>query len=165
MSWARAILAANAHYLDGVIVPMPCPAEYNFYFTHDVLLTNLAAVNFDPERVRQDLLYIMSLSEGNVIPHAYYWRDDGYKTEVCTPDDWNHLWFILLNGSYLRHTADTVDSFAPLSAGHQIAHGNSATAQTRRSDVRFQAGLVGYWPQRRSTGIHHDPHDPRLARV
>ncbi len=107
IAWARAILAANAHYLNGAIVPMPCPAEYNFFFTHDVLLTDLAAVNFDPERVQRDLLYIMSLSAGNIIPHAYYWRDDGFKTEMCTPDNWNHLWFILLNGSYLRHTADT----------------------------------------------------------
>ena len=49
--WAKAILEANAHYLDGEIVPMPCPAEYNFYFTHDVLKTDLAAVNFDTERV------------------------------------------------------------------------------------------------------------------
>ncbi|MCW8806259.1 MAG: hypothetical protein OQK56_07350, partial [Ignavibacteriaceae bacterium] len=45
--WAKAILEANAHYLDGEIVPMPCPAEYNFYFTHDVLKTDLAAVIFD----------------------------------------------------------------------------------------------------------------------
>ena len=43
---------------------MPCPAEYNFFFTHDVLLTDLAAINFDPERVRRDLLYIMSLAQG-----------------------------------------------------------------------------------------------------
>ncbi|MFA6456141.1 MAG: hypothetical protein WCW40_04905, partial [Bacteroidota bacterium] len=27
--WSKAILTANAHYLDGKIVPMPCPAEYN----------------------------------------------------------------------------------------------------------------------------------------
>jgi hypothetical protein len=107
VSWARAILAANAHYLDGEVVPMPCPAEYNFFFTHDVLLTDLAAINFDPERVRRDLLYIIALADSNIIPHAYYWRDDGFKKEMCTPDNWNHLWFILLNGSYLRHTGDT----------------------------------------------------------
>lgn len=104
--WARALLATNAHYLDGAVVPMPCPAEYNFFFTHDMLLTDLAAVAFDPARVQQDLKYIASHSRDNVIPHAYYWRDDGFKTEYCTPDNWNHLWFILTTGSYLRHTMD-----------------------------------------------------------
>ena len=50
--WARALIAANAHYLNGRIVPMPCPAEYNFFFTHDLLLTNLGAVNFDAARTK-----------------------------------------------------------------------------------------------------------------
>jgi hypothetical protein len=104
--WAAALLAANAHYIDGSVVPMPCPAEYNFFFTHDVLLTDLAAVAFDPERVKNDLTFIASHARDNVIPHAYYWRDDGFKTEYCTPDNWNHLWFILTVGSYLRHTMD-----------------------------------------------------------
>lgn len=104
--WARGILASNAHYLDTKIVPMPCPAEYNFFFTHDVLMTDLAAVNFDLRRVKTDLLYVISLSKERIIPHAYYWRDDGYKTEFCTPDNWNHFWFILLAGSYLRHSMD-----------------------------------------------------------
>lgn len=27
--WAKAMLASNRHYIDGSIVPMPCPAEYN----------------------------------------------------------------------------------------------------------------------------------------
>lgn len=105
-AWARAILATNAHYIDGSIVPMPCPAEYNFFFTHDVLMTNLAAVNFDLTRVKENLLYIASLAKDEIIPHAYYWRDDGFKTEYCTPDNWNHLWFILLSASYLRHSMD-----------------------------------------------------------
>lgn len=104
--WARGILAANAHYLDGHVVPMPCPAEYNFFFTHDLLLTNLGAVNFDLMRVKRDLLYVASLSKDNIIPHAYYWRDDGFKTEYCTPDNWNHLWFVLVSASYLRHSMD-----------------------------------------------------------
>ncbi len=105
-AWSRGILATNAHYLDGKVVPMPCPAEYNFFFTHDLLLTNLGAVNFDLARVKRDLLYVASLSKDKIIPHAYYWRDDGFKTEYCTPDNWNHLWFILVAGSYLRHSMD-----------------------------------------------------------
>jgi hypothetical protein len=104
--WARALIAANAHYLRGRIVPMPCPAEYNFFFTHDLLLTNLGAVNFDLPRVKENLLYLISLAKDSVIPHAYYWRDDGFKTEYCEPENWNHLWFILVTGSYLRHSLD-----------------------------------------------------------
>lgn len=105
-AWSHAILATNAHYIDGHIVPMPCPAEYNFFFTHDVLMTNLAAVNFDLSRVKKDLLYVASHAKDGIIPHAYYWRDDGFKTEYCTPDNWNHLWFVLLSASYLRHSMD-----------------------------------------------------------
>ena len=105
-AWARALIAANAHYLRGKIVPMPCPAEYNFFFTHDLLLTNLGAVNFDLPRVKENLLYLISLAKDSVIPHAYYWRDDGFKTEYCEPENWNHLWFILVTGSYLRHSLD-----------------------------------------------------------
>ncbi|MEX2190069.1 MAG: hypothetical protein WEB33_05140, partial [Bacteroidota bacterium] len=104
--WARALIAANAHYLDGQIVPMPCPAEYNFFFTHDLLLTNLGAVQFDLDRVKSNLLYVASMAKDSIIPHAYYWRDAGYKTEYCEPENWNHLWFILAAGSYLRHSLD-----------------------------------------------------------
>jgi hypothetical protein len=95
---------------------MPCPAEYNFYFTHDVLMTDLAAVNFDLPRVKDDLLFVRSRAASDIIPHAYYWRDDGFKTELCTPDNWNHFWFILLTGSYLRHSSDdsTVKLLYPL---------------------------------------------------
>ena len=104
--WARALIATNAHYLDGRIVPMPCPAEYNFFFTHDLLLTNLGAVNFDLQRVKSNLLYVVSMAKDSVIPHAFYWRDDGYKTEYCEPENWNHLWFVLVSGAYLRHSLD-----------------------------------------------------------
>jgi len=107
VSWAKAILAVNAHYLDGEIVPMPCPAEYNFLFAHDVLVTDLAAVNFDIARVRKDLEYIVKhANPEGVVPHAYYWKDDRYVTEFAAPDDWIHLWFILLSASYLRHSQD-----------------------------------------------------------
>lgn len=104
--WARGLLASNQHYLDGTIIPMPCPAEYNFFFTHDLLLTNLGAVNFDLDRVKRNLLYLASHARDSIIPHAYYWRDDGYKTEYCTPENWNHLWFIIVTASYLRHSDD-----------------------------------------------------------
>ena len=104
--WARGLIAANAHSIGGHVVPMPCPAEYNFFFTHDVLLTDLGAMNFDLPRVKRDLLYIASLSRDNVIPHAYYWRDKGFQTEFCGPDNWNHLWFILATAGYYRHSMD-----------------------------------------------------------
>jgi glycogen debranching enzyme len=108
LQWSKAILTSNAHYLDGVIVPMPCPAEYNFFFTHDLLMTNLGAVNFDLKRVKENLLYVASLAKDSIIPHAYYWKDDGFKTEFCTPSNWNHLWFIEVSASYLRHSLDTM---------------------------------------------------------
>ncbi len=108
LRWAKAILASNAHYLDGEIVPMPCPAEYNFYFTHDVLVTDLAAVYFDTERVRRDLDFIIRhANEEKVIPHAYYWRDSSYVTEYADSDNWNNFWMIITSASYLRHSADT----------------------------------------------------------
>lgn len=105
--WAKAILAANSHYIDGSFEPMPCPAEYNFFFTHDVLLTDLAVVNFDLPRVREDLLFIMNHADKNkVIPHAYYWKDSTYKTEYADADNWNNYWFIILSAKYLMHSAD-----------------------------------------------------------
>jgi len=106
VSYARSLLAANRHYLDGAVVPMPCPAEYNFFFTHDVLLTDLSAVMFDPGRVKRDLLYILAHVENGDLPHAYYWKDDGFKTEYCSPGNWNNLWIILAAASYYRHTFD-----------------------------------------------------------
>jgi hypothetical protein len=117
--WSRALLQANRHHLDGRIVPMPCPAQYNFFFTHDLLLTDLGAVIFDVNRVREDLRYVHALAGGDsLLPHAYYWRDDGYKTEWANSDNWNHLWFIILVGSYLKHSGDqvTVDDIWPVVA-------------------------------------------------
>ncbi len=105
---AKALLQADKHYLDGRIVPMPSPAEYNFFFTHDLLVTDLGAVFFDVDRVRDDLRYVHSLVQpDSVLPHAYYWREDGFKTEFANADNWNHLWFVLLTASYLKHSADT----------------------------------------------------------
>jgi cellobiose phosphorylase len=114
--WAKAILTANQHYIDDEIIPMPCPAEYNFYFTHDVLLTDLAATLFDVDRVKKDLTYIIEhASTNNIIPHAYYWKNNAYHTEWTGSDNWNHFWFILLAGSYYRHSGDieTLDMLLP----------------------------------------------------
>jgi len=106
--WAKAILAVNSHYIDGSFEPMPCPAEYNFFFTHDVLLTDLAAVNFDLQRVRNDLSFIIAHADKNkVIPHAYYWKDSTYKTEYAGTDNWNNYWFIIVAAKYLMHSSDT----------------------------------------------------------
>ncbi|MGD9489093.1 MAG: hypothetical protein AB7W47_13805 [Calditrichaceae bacterium] len=115
--WSKEILAVNAHYLDDEIVPMPCPAEYNFYFTHDALKTDLAAVNFDIERVKNDLLYIAEhANDDHIIPHAYYWKDDRYVTEYAGPDNWNHFWFVIVSAGYLRHSNDlnTLNNLYPL---------------------------------------------------
>jgi len=106
--WSKAVLTTNAHYLNGQIVPMPAQAEYNFYFTHDALLTDLAAVNFDLDRVKNDLKFIISLADSNkTIPHAYYWKDTTYKTEFAGTENWNHFWFTLVCSRYLRHSGDS----------------------------------------------------------
>lgn len=115
--WARAVLAANAHYLAGQILPMPCPAEYNFFFTHDALLTDVGACRFDPARVRRDLIFLASLKDSlNTLPHAYYWKDHRFVTEFAGPDNWNHLWFIIVAGRDFKHSADrrTMDELWPL---------------------------------------------------
>jgi hypothetical protein len=105
--WSKAVLAVNKHYIDGTIQPMPCPAEYNFYFTHDVLLTDLAAVYFDSARVKNDLDFIISHADkDHVIPHAYYWKDSAFVTELATPDNWNHFWFIIMSGLYTGKYGD-----------------------------------------------------------
>jgi glycogen debranching enzyme len=106
-AYAKAVIAANAHYLDGEVVPMPCPAEYNFYFTHDALVTDLAAVNFDLGRVKRDLQYIIAHADTQkIIPHAYYWKDGRYQTEYASADNWNNFWFIIVTAAYLRHSDD-----------------------------------------------------------
>ncbi|MCK9483293.1 MAG: hypothetical protein M0R34_02905 [Candidatus Marinimicrobia bacterium] len=105
--WAKAMLASLDHYIDGVLIPMPCPAEYNFYFTHDVLVTDLAAVNFDLPRVKRDLEFILKhATDDFIIPHAYYWKDGAFRTEYADSNNWNHFWFIQVAASYLRHSDD-----------------------------------------------------------
>ncbi|MCF8265692.1 MAG: hypothetical protein K9I99_14420, partial [Melioribacteraceae bacterium] len=115
--WAKAVISSNRHYLDNELVPMPCPAEYNFYFTHDVLVTDLAVVFYDLERVKNNLLFLAKhKSPGDVLPHAYYWKDSSYATEFSEKDSWNHLWFLILCGKYLRHSGDleTLESLYPI---------------------------------------------------
>ncbi len=115
--WSKAIIASNIHYLHGQFVPMPCPAEYNFFFTHDLLLTSLGVVNFDLEYVKNGLSFLAELTkEDAILPHAYYWKDGQYITEFCGSDNWNHLWFIITAASYLKHSNDfeTLDSIFPI---------------------------------------------------
>jgi hypothetical protein len=115
--WSKAVLASNIHYINGSYVPMPCPAEYNFFFTHDLLLTSLGAVYYDLEYVKQGLRFLHSLTkEDSVLAHAYYWKDGQFVTEYCGSDNWNHLWFIALAASYLRHSGDydTLRSLFPV---------------------------------------------------
>ncbi len=115
--WAKAVISANKHYIDNDLVPMPCPAEYNFYFTHDVLVTDLAVVFYDLERVKNDLLFLAKhKSPDDVLPHAYYWKDSSYVTEFSEKDSWNHLWFLILCGKYLRHSGDlqTLETLYPI---------------------------------------------------
>ena len=107
--WAKAILETNKHYIDGDIEPMPCPAEYNFYFTHDVLLTDLAAAKFDKDRVKSDLDFIMKHSDDSlIIPHAYYWKDSSFVTEYANHDNWNNFWFIITASEYMKYSNDSV---------------------------------------------------------
>jgi len=141
--WSRAVMAANRHYLDGRVVPMPCPAEYNFFFTHDLLLTDLGAVFFDCGRVRSDLLYVQSLAKADsILPHAFYWRDSGFQTEFCSTDNWNHLWFILLTASYLRHSGDagTVQQLAPM-----LAKSLHMMLENRGADDLMYAWQPDWW--------------------
>lgn len=141
--WAGAILAANEHYLDGHFVPMPCPAQYNFYFTHDVLLTDLAVVNFDCQRVRRDLDFIAShaMADGT-IPHAYYWKDSTYATEYAGNDNWNHIWFVQLSASYLRHSGDieTLNQLYPL-----LLTSIQKTQISKQSDDLMWARQPDWW--------------------
>ena len=148
--WAKAMLATNAHYLDGDIVPMPCPAEYNFFFTHDVLLTDLAAVHFDGERVKKDLDYLIKhASADGTIPHAYYWKDHRYVTEFAGSDNWNHFWFILLSASYLRHSSDvqTLEKIYPY-----ISKSMMLTMLNKQDDDLMWALRPDWWDIGRSYG-------------
>ena len=115
--WAKAIQIANRHYIDGRIMPMPCPAEYNFFFTHDLLLTGLGVVNYDPDYIADGYRFLLSLTgPDGILPHAYYWRECEFVTEFCNSDNWNHLWIVISAASYLKHSGDIglVDSLYPI---------------------------------------------------
>ena len=64
------------------------------------------------------------------------------KQRLCTPDNWNHLWFILLNGSYLRHTADTTTAsrLYPL-----ITKSLTEILQQRKPDSLMHAFRPDWW--------------------
>jgi len=107
MYWSKAVLASNIHYINGHYLPMPCPAEYNFFFTHDYLLTSLGAVNYDLDYVKNGLHFLRSLSqEDSILAHAYYWKDSKFATEYCASDNWNNMWVIIVACSYLKHSGD-----------------------------------------------------------
>ena len=113
----KAILANSEHNLDGARVPMPCPAQYPYEFTHDILMKNLAMAIFDPKVVKRDLKHIAAnASAEGLIPHARYWKTDRYTTEYAKADNWNHFWFNLVSSRYLRHSGDrkTLKTLYPL---------------------------------------------------
>ena len=105
--WAKAIQFANKHYIDGSLMPMPCPAEYNFFFTHDLLLTGLGVVKYDLKYISEGYKFLLKQTQADhVLPHAYYWREGEFVTEYCNSDNWNHLWIVISAASYLKHSAD-----------------------------------------------------------
>ncbi len=116
--WSKAEIASLSHYIDGDFISMPCPAEYNFFFTHDLLVTGLGVVLFDPAFVKHGYEFLLKYydKDDNILEHAYYWKDDKYVTEYVSPSHWNNLWFIISVGSYLKHTNDieTVKKLFPI---------------------------------------------------
>ncbi|MBN1478892.1 hypothetical protein JXA70_01325 [candidate division KSB1 bacterium] len=115
--WSKALLACNMHYIDGYFMPMPCPAEYNFFFTHDLLLTGLGAMNFDLDYMKRGFGFLNSLTKkDSILAHAYYWKDTGFLAEYCNSDNWNNMWIIIAASSYLKHSADyeTVENIFPI---------------------------------------------------
>lgn len=108
-NWAKAILATSEHQFQGIKIPTPCPAEYNLFFTHDILKTDMTAVYFDLPRVKRDLEFIASQAGADgQIPHAIYWSKDHYEKEMARTDNWNHFWFVMVAARYLRHSGDLV---------------------------------------------------------
>ncbi len=118
VNWSKAEIASLSHYIDGDFISMPCPAEYNFYFTHDLLVTGLGMMLFDPSFAKHGYDFILKRidSKENVLLHAYYWKDEKYETEFCGGDNWNNLWLIISASSYLKNTGDieTVKKLFPV---------------------------------------------------
>jgi glycogen debranching enzyme len=141
--WSKACIAANIHYINDWFVPMPCPAEYNFFFTHDLLLTGLGVVYFDLSYVKQGFQFLKFLTkEDSILPHAYYWKDDRFVTEYCQSDNWNHLWFIIAAGSYLKHSDDieTIRSVFPV-----ISKSLKMMLENRGQDDLMYARRPDWW--------------------
>ena len=118
VKWSKAEIGSLSHYIDGDFISMPCPAEYNFYFTHDLLVTGLGMMLFDPSFVKHGYDFILKRIDpkDNVLLHAYYWKDKQYQTEFCGGDNWNNLWIIISASSYLKNTGDikTVEKLFPV---------------------------------------------------
>lgn len=107
VEWSKAIHASLQHYLNGWYLPMPCPAEYNFFFTHDFLVHGLGWGSFDIDYLKNGYKYLLSLNTGDdILSHACYWKDNAYFSEPCPPTDWNNLWLINSVSSYLKHSDD-----------------------------------------------------------
>ncbi len=106
-NWSRALIQSNHHFLHDWILPMPCPAQYNFFFTHDFLVTCLGTNFYDPHFMKNGLGFLLSKTKADsVLPHAYYWKDGSYVTEFCTSESWNLLWFIIALSNYYKHSYD-----------------------------------------------------------
>lgn len=117
IDWSKAVHASLQHYLDGWYLPMPCPAEYNFFFTHDFLVHGLGWGYFDLDYLKNGYKYLLSLNAGDdVLSHACYWKDNSYFSEPCPPTDWNNLWIINSVSSYLKHSDDklTAEHLLPM---------------------------------------------------
>ncbi|MBN1154238.1 hypothetical protein JXB12_04885 [candidate division KSB1 bacterium] len=117
LHWSKALIASNIHYLDGHLLIMPCPAQYNFFFTHDFLLTSLGVLYYDLDFVKNGFEFLYQIShQDSTLAHAYYWKDTTYVTEFCGNDNWNHLWFIISSASYLKHSGDvnTIEKLFPV---------------------------------------------------
>jgi glycogen debranching enzyme len=143
MHWAKAVIASNSHYIDGQFLPMPCPAEYNFFFTHDLFLSSLGVVYFDTDYVKRGLMFLKSISKpDNILPHAYYWKDDRFVTEYCTKDNWNHFWFIIVSSAYLKHSNDqnTIRAILPL-----LKKSLEMALENKQTDNLMYAGRPDWW--------------------
>jgi len=143
MHWSKAVIASNTHYINGHYLPMPCPAEYNFFFTHDLLLTSLGVVYYDTDYVKRGLLFLKSLSKpDHVLPHAYYWKDDRFVTEYCTSDNWNHFWFIIVASSFLKHSNDqqTMKTIFPM-----LKKSLKMALKNKKTDDLMYASRPDWW--------------------
>ncbi|MFH0881352.1 MAG: hypothetical protein V2A56_00025 [bacterium] len=151
--WSWDMMAANRHFLNGRLMPMPCPAQYNFFFTHDALQTGLGVTIFNPDLVAEDLQTLLSqVQPDSILPHAYYWRDGEYQTEFCDAGNWNHLWFLLTTGAWLRHGGDVAmaQKLMPV-----LEKSTSMILMNLGEDGLMHAGSpdwwdIGYLPGRRS---------------